>query len=103
MLGYEDGVIFYLSPTFSDFWTTAMEFSCQNAILSNFIAQKSRDEYSDQFQKYFTRMRHTPISLTGVLPRRFQKVESGACVEEDARASMRPIQSDSFGAKGPFC
>nr|ARK01201.1 U19 [Human betaherpesvirus 6]ARM61213.1 apoptosis inhibitor U19 [Human betaherpesvirus 6]QFX43688.1 apoptosis inhibitor U19 [Human betaherpesvirus 6] len=103
VLGYEDGVVFYLSPTFSDFWTTAMEFSCQNAILSNFIAQKSRDEYSDQFQKYFTRMRHTPIFLTGVLPRRFQKVESGDCVEEDARASMRPIQCDSFGVKDTFC
>lgn len=83
VFAYEDGVMFYLSPTFEDFWTTKLEFSCQNAITHGMSKKMSRDECHERFINYYHRIRQKTINISGKLPSRFQRVLPGHKLSND--------------------
>ncbi|ANC96563.1 protein UL38 [macacine betaherpesvirus 9] len=74
VFAYEEGIMFYLSPSFEDFWTTKLELSCQNAITHGMSKKMSRYECHERFLNYYIRIRHKQINISGKLPTRFQRV-----------------------------
>lgn len=68
IFAYEDKFLFYIAPTFSDFWTSILFFSHENAI--DILHQDSKYSIS-QYRAFFNGLKYKGVVITDKLPSQF--------------------------------